>query len=1484
MTVVNPLRYALSAGDNIAWTATQEKQILKDVPWNDIGQSDEQAGQEDNQVKQKTRGESLDAESFIARTYLQYLWLPESIMPLHGFLHALRRITYASPDDNNTPHPLHALIEPLLLTARSAAHKYHTELTAILAEGGGAGEAEEAMMWFAYEHEKHEAASSGQASGGQQHRSSSQQSNNPEPNEDADAQWQTRWLNRMERREAQIQILLYLFKLSLPPSPSADPIASPAKKHAAAMQQDILLSPRKRRRVEPANDKSASQDKVASVSTPSQTFPRKRRRKSPEPAPLAPEVYLEAFMDKLSMWQLVRGLEDGRPAVDSMPAGLRAKASKGGQVGNGKARQDDERDWMQVFCEDVVEPLFKSTLPELCALLRSKVFPHSPFSDEESEDEGVFGGSQAQRGRSETQRGRSQTYDDDVFAGSQAQRVRSQTYDEDDPFGSQAFDDPFDSYSTRSQTHDDRSDRARSKSRASSFGDRLSSDPDEWQDDEETSLAQEEADRAAGAGVKRKREISREVSMSRILRPGRSARVQGEAAGSRGVTPGSRGLTPGSRGLTPGVSGRSLTPMVEDTRAKEKAKKEKELGSVLTSIMEPEPSAPAPIGTSEMGSITPCPAPSVAEGAEALSTSTTSESAALRITIPSSDSSRRKQWKARPTAIQPPANPSKLSAPLPTRRPRGRPMGSTTKRKDAPIASRKVVSRVNAVASSSAVTLDALDGPQPAWRIISPAPRESGAPDPSASEPLGPSASGPLDPAALPSARRRTDLHKRKAEPVPTDDAPRKRRREGPAATSTASEDGPRWLPPRLGPTRTMPSAQDGLTCAAELRPRIWASNKADLHAVLPELFGTKPTSTPISTMVDYMPVIVLDEERIQVSVDQGSPLCCKLTISRKFSCDGAALPHLAPDGLEMATLPRIPLTPCTERHSEPESMTETIQANDARSSLPSGAEHASEHLTAVPTQLEIQESQGAPEAETVHGLAVPEDPLTEGDELKYPPSMTTKLPIVPLVYASEILTALWHHALSDFQPLDARVLDEVTPGGDLAVAQIENPPCQMEKTSIPEMQLPKYLPPDIAALQEAWIQQYPVLLVASRATLATCWHVLVPEEYAYCFLGLFHLAEMQDKIARGPDGEPFTAVDRGGRTNGSVQWTMTLRWVGGGERFLGNEDLRRPWWVPDQLPTHAPTPTTVDDSSELPSATSTSQQLGPSTTGADDPPSDSMAAMARTWLSYLSPAAMSVFPGDRDPDPSISEDDRGVYPVSFVPREEAAASPDFEPADQKPTYVGYALRLDDVRDPRDTLPLAQPVSVYPSGVQSFMAEAEDGMRIVEVRESRQMPVKELGSAMPSALAEAITSEKDEPTVVDDPMDIYESASRVGTLLATHIFTCNMRSLQSNADQLFLDVQRYADLRRSRVSDNIFRCELSVAPVSSEGGQQTMSNEEKVTTTESLARRLHNHLIDRAYEYTDEETNFPIRRLFCIAGIGAGSRKVRIHSSLAFAA
>ena len=53
---------------------------------------------------------------------------------------------------------------------------------------------------------------------------------------------------------------------------------------------------------------------------------------------------LESFMDKLSMWQLVSLMDTSR--ADTMQ----------------KTAPKNERDWMQKFCEDVVEPLWVTTV------------------------------------------------------------------------------------------------------------------------------------------------------------------------------------------------------------------------------------------------------------------------------------------------------------------------------------------------------------------------------------------------------------------------------------------------------------------------------------------------------------------------------------------------------------------------------------------------------------------------------------------------------------------------------------------------------------------------------------------------------------------------------------------------------------------------------------------------------------------------------------------------------------------------------------------------------------------------------------------------------------------------------------------------------------------------------------------------------------------------------------------------------------------
>jgi len=164
------------------------------------------------------------------------------------------------------------------------------ELPQILQDGGGAGEIEEGMMWYALQHEK--------ADG----REASDQVENGTLEPWMDATWKQNWLERLEKRECvfycpipysmcqslirvQIQILLYMVKLSIAPEP-------------------VITHPKKR----------------------------KRSRKDIHVPSSSLEERLENLMDKLSMLQLTSHL-----------------STKESQLNR------NERDWAQIFCEDVVE-------------------------------------------------------------------------------------------------------------------------------------------------------------------------------------------------------------------------------------------------------------------------------------------------------------------------------------------------------------------------------------------------------------------------------------------------------------------------------------------------------------------------------------------------------------------------------------------------------------------------------------------------------------------------------------------------------------------------------------------------------------------------------------------------------------------------------------------------------------------------------------------------------------------------------------------------------------------------------------------------------------------------------------------------------------------------------------------------------------------------------------------------------------------------
>lgn len=111
-------------------------------------------------------------------------------MPLTLLIPSLLRVKIASSSQPTT-HPLHVLISSLLLTSRSSANKYHTDLPQLLSDGGGDGEIEETMMWYALSYEKAD------ESEGQSRPGSIEHAEELWMNE----KWRNKWLERMERRE-----------------------------------------------------------------------------------------------------------------------------------------------------------------------------------------------------------------------------------------------------------------------------------------------------------------------------------------------------------------------------------------------------------------------------------------------------------------------------------------------------------------------------------------------------------------------------------------------------------------------------------------------------------------------------------------------------------------------------------------------------------------------------------------------------------------------------------------------------------------------------------------------------------------------------------------------------------------------------------------------------------------------------------------------------------------------------------------------------------------------------------------------------------------------------------------------------------------------------------------------------------------------------------------------------------------------------------
>ncbi|KAI0037001.1 hypothetical protein K488DRAFT_81503 [Vararia minispora EC-137] len=140
--------------------------------------------------------------------YLQYLWLPEAIMPLSQLIPHIRRVVREVPFRTPPVHPLHLALDNILLTSKWCTFKHNNRPLNVAEDSNDHTGELQFMIWAT-------------------------EKTTLDDSEDIPDERKTHL--ELEKREVQIQILLYLLKLSLPdpcslPTPPPLPISRAAKR------------------------------------------------------------------------------------------------------------------------------------------------------------------------------------------------------------------------------------------------------------------------------------------------------------------------------------------------------------------------------------------------------------------------------------------------------------------------------------------------------------------------------------------------------------------------------------------------------------------------------------------------------------------------------------------------------------------------------------------------------------------------------------------------------------------------------------------------------------------------------------------------------------------------------------------------------------------------------------------------------------------------------------------------------------------------------------------------------------------------------------------------------------------------------------------------------------------------------------------------------------------------------------------------------
>ncbi|KAJ4494003.1 hypothetical protein C8J55DRAFT_500349 [Lentinula edodes] len=116
---------------------------------------------------------------------------------------------------------------------------------------------------------------------------------------------------------------------------------------------------------------------------------------------------------------------------------------------------------------------------------------------------------------------------------------------------------------------------------------------------------------------------------------------------------------------------------------------------------------------------------------------------------------------------------------------------------------------------------------------------------------------------------------------------------------------------------------------------------------------------------------------------------------------------------------------------------------------------------------------------------------------------------------------------------------------------------------------VPTQVPPEIRVLIDAYTQNTPILVIASRdATLAYCGGSItrdLPAEFQYMYMGFFKVLSVEeDRVFRPSSSSVVGILVSSDYAFGRVQWRFELEWISAGEDNLGipsHLKLSRPWW-----------------------------------------------------------------------------------------------------------------------------------------------------------------------------------------------------------------------------------------------------------------------------------------------------------------------------------